>query len=178
MVNNKLIINNGYTLIETLMVIFLFALIGTMSSSLFFSILKTTSKAEMQKEVKQNGDYALGYMERAIRNAREIKPCQSNSPTLSLVNLNGTTTTFLCLYENGVAKISSQINLTTSPLTSKNVTLGTNCTSSTLIFSCNDQTPQSVSVSFTLSQINPSAKPEDTAQISFQTTIGLRNYNR
>lgn len=168
---------NGYTLVEMVIVIFLFSLIGSITSSIFFSILKTSSKAEMQKEVKQNGDYALGYMERTIRNASSISPCQSNMTSLSVANPDGTTTTFSCLNEDGAAKISSQSGTTTSPLTSKNVTLGTNCASSSLVFTCNDQSPQSVSISFSLSQVSASAKAEDKAQISFQTTVGLRNYN-
>jgi len=65
----------GFTLIEILMVVFLLGIIVVIGSNLFFSILKGASKAEITKEVKQNGDYAMNVMERHLRNANSIESC-------------------------------------------------------------------------------------------------------
>lgn len=162
---------NGFTLFEMLMVIFIMGLIIIMGGNLFFSILKGASKAEITKEVKQNGDYALAVMERMIRNAQKIDDCSTGN-SVKISNLDGGQTEFKCLVDSGVAKIAS----VSAGLTGNNVTLGASCPG-TLSFTCNLTTvPPKVTISFTLSQKGSPDRPEEAASVPFQTTISLRTY--
>ncbi len=171
-------INSGFTLIEVLMVVLLLGLIVIVGGNLFFSVMKGASKTEVTKEVKQNGDYALGVIERTLRNAKEIvqnsdgQICTSPMYKIKVKTTAGVDTEFSCVVEDGVAKITSTSGL----LTGKNVSLGTACPG-TLSFSC-DATinPSKVTVSFTLSQQGADVRQEEKAQIPFQTTVTLRTY--
>lgn len=163
----------GFTLIEVLMVVFLLGIVVVIGSNLFFSILKGASKAEVEKEVKQNGDYAMNVMERMVRNAQN---CSEASGILTITNPDGNWSEFKCLPDEGVTKIASESALGTGYLTGKNVTLGTSCPGS-LSFSCDQtKTPPVVNISFDLSQKGTVTRPEEKAQIHFQTTVGLRTY--
>jgi len=163
--------SGGFTLIEILVVVFLLGIVVVIGSSLFFSILKGASKAEIEKEVKQNGDYAMSVMERMIRNAQKIDECASGN-SITITSQDGNQTEFKCLFEDGVGKIASG----SGRLTGKNVTLGTSCPGS-LVFTCDlSKTPPVVNISFDLSQKETTARPEEKAQIHFQTTVSLRTY--
>lgn len=163
----------GFTLIEVLMVVFLLGIIVIIGSNLFFSILKGASKAEIEKEVKQNGDYAMNVMERMIRNGQEILPnsevpsqtCTSPMTKIKIKNPDGKDTEF--------SFSSNQIASNGASLTSGNVALVPDSFS----FSCDSsKTPPIVTVSFDLSQKGTGLRPEEKAQVHFQTTVGLRTY--
>lgn len=167
--------NSGFTLFEVIIVIFLFSLISVTGTSLFFSIMRTTSKAEAEKEVKQNGDYAMTVMQTMIRNARQIVPCETGASSLTIVNQKGSTNTIGCFDEDGMAKIASD----SGALTGSNVTVstaGVTCSGSTLVFNCQNTSPQTVSIAFTLSKSSVGAKIEEQASVFFQTSVTLRNY--
>lgn len=166
----------GFTLFEVLMVIFLFTIIALVTTNLFFSILKSTSKAELEKEVKQNGDFAMNVMERMIRNSRQVTDCPNPSGSLQIQNPDGLLTTLQCFEDEGSAKIASVSGSTQQFLTGKNVILGSNCALSTLSFSCRAGPPKRITISFTLTQKGTSSRPEEQARVSFQTTVNLRNY--
>lgn len=150
----------GFTLIEILMVVFLLGIVVVIGSNLFFSILKGASKAEITKEVKQNGDYAMNVMERMIRNAQSAN-CDGGVTIINPVDRR--TTIFFC---DGT-RIASNSGVY---LTSDNVS-ASNCS-----FSCQGKEPEVVTISFDLSQKGTTARPEEKAQIHFQTTVGLRTY--
>lgn len=171
--------SKGFTLIETVVVIFLFSSLGLISTNILGTILKTTTKASLDKELKQNGDYAINFMERSIRNAKKVNPCNTSSSTLTLENQNGSITVFECLNQDSVAKIASTSGTVVNSLTSSSVTVGSvggNCSTSSLIFTCSNQTPQSVGISFTLKQSRIGGRAEEQSSAFFQSTVGLRNY--
>lgn len=64
--------NYGFTLIEILVVFGILALIGGLTSDLFASVLKGAIKANTVNEIKQNGNYALHYIERVVRNSNYV----------------------------------------------------------------------------------------------------------
>ncbi len=171
----------GFTLIEVLMVVFILGLLVTVGSNLLFSVMKGASKTEFEKEAKQSGDYALGVMERMVRNASEIENCSSSS--LEIKNRDGYITQFSCVIEDGTAKIASSSGGLSSALTGKNVTLNQtspgSCSGNSLTFTCDlTNVPPVVTFSFTLSQLAlpTGTRVEERGQSSFQTTVGLRNY--
>lgn len=175
--------HQGFTLIEVLMVVFLLGIVVVIGSNLFFSILKGASKAEITKEVKQNGDYAMNVMERMMRNAQEIvqnsdgQICTPTMNKIKITNPDGNRTEFKCILQDEVTKIASSSASGTGNLTGKNVTLGTSCSAASLSFSCDSsKNPPVVNISFDLSQKGTGLRPEEKAQIHFQTTVGLRTY--
>ena len=176
--------NQGFTLFEVIIVIFLFSMISVAGTSMFFSILKTTTKAEIEKELKQNGTYAITSMENMIRNARSIVNCETSVSDRYLIiqNQHGTTNKLECVYDNvaQTAAIASDSGvITNNALTGTNVTVsapGEGCGGSTLVFNCLNTIPQSVGIGFTLRQAVIGGKVEDQASVSFQTSVSLRNY--
>lgn len=154
----------GFTLVEMLVVVGLMILVGGMAVGLFFQTLKGASKTEILKEVKQNGDYALGVMERMIRNAQEIQTC--SAAAIKIKNPDGNTTEF------SLSGSGNQIASNSGKLT------GSNVAASGLSFICNSTvTPPVVEISFTISQTGSPTRPEEEkAQVSFKTTVSLRTY--
>ncbi|OGV89699.1 hypothetical protein A2Z41_02475 [Microgenomates group bacterium RBG_19FT_COMBO_39_10] len=167
---------NGFTLIEILVVVGLFGIIAVISSASFFSLLRGSTKAKTASNVKQNGDYALGVMERMIRNARYLEKnsdstpedeqiCELGMTKIKIKNPDGGSTEFSC----GDDKISSN----SADLISDEIIV--DCS-----FDCQRQEdgsfkPDVVTIDFILSSGGPSARPEELALISFKTTISLRN---
>jgi prepilin-type N-terminal cleavage/methylation domain-containing protein len=178
----------GFNLIEIIMVVFIFGIIIAVGGNLLFSILKGASKVEISKDAKQSGDYALGIMERAIRNAQGIitnsdnQLCISGMKKIKVLNTDNTVTEFFCEVNSSVAKIASKSgSLTTQYLTSNNITLSTDNTcgiaNNTLTFNCDvASSPPKVTISFTLIQKNTTAKAEDQASVTFKTTVFPRIY--
>lgn len=162
----------GFTLIEVLMTVFILGIVIVVGGNLFFSILKGASKTELTKEVKQNGDYALAVMERMIKGATYLN-CTGAPSAIEITSPDGGLTVFRCLAGTDVTKIASN----SGALTGDNVSLGASCTGSSLSFTC-DQTisPPKVKVAFTLYQKGSSTRPEEQAQVPFQTTVTLRTY--
>jgi len=168
----------GFTLIEVLMIVLLLGVVLAVGSNLFFSILKGGSKAEILKEVKQNGDYAIAVMERMTRNASEAVCCFDLSCLdqrtgeevgyLQITNSDRRTTTFFLESSEEVLKIASNSGVY---LTSKNVNASSGG------FVCEGETPEVITISFTLSQKGTPLRVEEKATQNFQTTVSLRTYD-
>lgn len=164
--------NKGFTLIEILVVVGVLAIIVTMGSSMFFSILKGSTKTKTANLVKQNGDYALEVIARMIRNAKEIdentetppRRCELGMSKLKIKNPDGWSTEFECsgstISSNSAAIISSQVKVDSCSF---------DCQSGGLL------QPDVVKISFTLSQAQISVRPEEWVSINFNTTVSLRN---
>lgn len=154
----------GFTLIEVLMIVFIMGIVAVIGGNMLFSIMKGTSKAEITKEVKQNGDYAMAVMERLVRSAQNC----SSAGGVTITNPDGRTTRFFCEAVSGVTRIASNSGVFLT---------GDNVTASNCIFSCDStKTPPIVSISFDLSQKGTDLRPEEKAQIHFQRTVSLRTY--
>lgn len=153
---------NGFTLIEILVVIGIFGILAVIGTSMFFSILKGSTKTRVLAEVKQNGNYAISVMGRMIRNAKSIESCPGSSITIE--NQDRDSTTFSCS--------GGRVASNSAYLTSDKVAV-TNCTN---VFTCNlGVSPNVVTIDFTLSQAM-GTRAEETAQVDFKTTVSLRTY--
>lgn len=164
--------NLGFTLIETLVVVALFVIVGGISVNLLFSAMKSSTKAAMMNQLKQNGDYALAVMERTIRNAKNVNsaclPAGSTLNILEVQNIDETTTSF-----NIDTTINNKIFKGSEALTSDDIAFF----GSANYFVCSQTTgkPASILINFTLTPKNwGSNDPAPT--MNFQTSITLRNY--
>jgi len=177
--------SKGFTLLEILISISIAASVSILIAQVFFTTSRTNTKTELLKDVKQNGEFAIGIMERMVKNALRVESlCLTTGSTLSeiqLLNPNGDTTTFGCVLDGEVTRIASTSGTGgTEYLTSANVTIGgASCDDSgnSLSFVCTsypDQPPK-VTVSFSLSQIGTPPDKRDQASVTFQTSTSPRN---
>lgn len=168
--------NKGFSLIEMLIAIAVLGGISVVLSQSFFTITRSSNKAELQKDIKQSGDFALRIMEQMIRSNESIASCTTDE--LQIVNPDGNTTTFGCVDDNGVARLASQSGVITSYLTSSNLTLGTTCSAAQLSFACTNlltSQPDTVKITFSLSQKGTPVDKFELATGAFQTTVNARN---
>ena len=168
----------GFTLLEILITVGIAGVMGILITQVFFTTARTNSKTEILKDVKQNGEYALGIMERMIRNSLQVSSaCGALGSTLSeidILNPNGDTTTFACLVDGSVTRIASTSGTgATQFLTSSNVTIGNDpCT---FVCTASVDRGSEVTISFSLSQAGSSLEAFETASVFFQTTASSRN---
>ncbi|MCH7951467.1 type II secretion system protein [Patescibacteria group bacterium] len=158
---------DGYTLIEVLVVITLVALIAITATRLLFTSLAGAGKASALAVVKQNGDHAIGVVERAIRDAR-VADCPAPS-SLILTDGNGVDTTYSIVSGRVASTIAVNVFLTSDRIVAES-------------FSCvltpgSSGSPDVVFVSFQLRLGDPSAdRPSEVAVERFETRTTLRTY--
>jgi prepilin-type N-terminal cleavage/methylation domain-containing protein len=162
---------NGFTLIEMLVVIVLIGLLVTTGSLVFIASLKASSKSQVMTAIKQEGNYALGLMERYIRNARKINVCQpaGNNNLLTLTNPDQEITTFSFAQDGSLWRLASN----SAYLTNTNVSVDTD---KPYYFGCTFGPPARVEIVFTLKSSGASSRPEEQAFLDFKTTVLSRNY--
>lgn len=180
----------GFTLLEILVVIGVIGIMGTLITQVFITTTRTNTKAELLKDVKQNGDLAMEIMERMIRNSFGVVSVCSDTgtklSTLEIKNPDGQDTQFGCIYNSSVTRIASTSAATGTSvyLTGLNVTTGgVTCDQSSgqsatsLSFTCTSHpdAPPTVIVSFTLDQSTVSPDSFGNATIQFQNTVSPRN---
>lgn len=169
----------GFTLIELLVAMAILATVGVVTTNLFFQTLKGTTKAELLKGVKQEGDFAISIIEKMIRNSKNIEEafpenpswsCDgSDRPDIKITNQDNSTTIFNCSMTGSDTYIASN----SARLTSNKVRV-----SSCSLIRCtrSGSAPPVVEIRFSLSQLGSPARPEEQAAVNFQTTVSLRNY--
>ncbi len=191
---NKLIKNsNGYTLVEMLAVIVIFAIIGGIISAIFASSLRGSNKANVTNEVRQNGNYALLQMSRMISYAKSFdgisidgsdesyqdcytSPVGAGTPTpelieyhyLKITSFDGGQIIFSCDLDSEEIIASNGASLVNT-----DVVRAENCT-----FTCSQQSaasPPTIKINFTLSEKDENSFFEKKATIPFETSITMRN---
>lgn len=160
-------VRHGFTLIEMLVSVAILGTVGLISTQIFFTTLRGAGKADIIREVKQNGDYALTAMERMIRNSVGVSSlCNGTAQSsLTIKNLDSKATTFSLA--GGQIASNSGIFLTNNKVSV-----------SGLSFTCMSTLgkPDVVNISFTVVQANAGAGAEEVSGMDFQTTVSLRTY--
>ena len=156
----------GYSLIELLIVVTLVAILAVTATSFLFTSLSGSGKASGLAVVKQNGDHAIGTIERAARGALQAS-CPT-ATTLTLTDKSGDTT--YSVSSNRITATATSTNyLTSDQIVAENFSCG--------ITSGSEDKPDIVSVSFRLRLGTPGAdSPEKVAVQQFETRVSLRNY--
>jgi len=163
---------NGFTLVEMLVVTAIFMLLGTLLVNSLFSILKSNTKAELMKEIRQSGSYALDVMSKMITNGTitntDCSDCSAAGDSIIIKNPDGGETTFKC--SGTPARIASN----SAQLTNTQLTKVKDCNS---VFQCEiiGENARKVTIDFILEQQGSSPRPEDQAQQTFQRVIMVRN---
>lgn len=118
---------NGLSLIEILVVISVFAVIGILSTRSIFLTLRGAKKSDSLVRVRENVNYAMGIIERQIRNAESLETVCDGTPKSSItyIALEGVSTSFSCqnmsadgYIASGSARLtSSDIDITSCSFT-------------------------------------------------------------
>ena len=159
----------GFSLIEMLVVMLVFTILGVIITQSLSSTLRGSKKSEAISEVKSNIDYAMSVMERGLRNAKAIT-CTGLTDTLTYTDQFGNTVEYSC----EVVGTDSYIASNSARLTSQNVMI-TN--PSCEIFECISGTPgQPDSVELDISASHKNFVGSEGSRVTSQTKILLRNY--
>lgn len=162
---------SGFTMIEMIVVVSILGLVAVMTSGFLLVSLTAAGKAEVVKEVRQNGNYALSVMEGMILNSRGIGcTAGQNTQTVEVTDANGIVTSFICDENEDKKKISS-VSGQTVDLTSSGVMVS-NCR-----FQCEDTPglPVKVHLEFTVQKGGEDARPSEQASLDFKTEVIPRN---
>lgn len=156
--------SGGFALLEMLVVLSIFGLVVALASQIFFSALRGTVKTEALTRVKQNGNYALSVMQRALRNSKGNIECSDQSVTYS--DALGNRTSFSCL---GAGGSDGYIASGSARLTGSDVRV-----SSCVITCAPAILPREVEISITL-EGKDSFRAEEKVSLPFYTRVTLRN---
>lgn len=161
-------IESGISLIEILVVVTVFAVLGVMVSSSLVLTIQGTKKSESLIRVRENLNYSLAVVERNIRNANEILECpNSDTSKITYLDKNGVSASFSCV---GVGQSDSYIASGSARLTSNTIKI-TSCT-----FTCTQadlSNPPSVTVNVAVQ--DASATGVQGSSVTAESKIYLRN---
>lgn len=181
--------SRGFTLLEIVIAIGIVALLVVVLSQSFITTTRTNIKTNLMNTIKQDGDYAMETMSRLIRGAKGVPTgytCRSTQETLRVTNLDDTTIEFGCDAPSGVARIYYQVDSNPKNyITGTNVTLrdfsslATDCSGSPIQFTCTEyqdlRKHHTVKIKYQLSQMQNTAIPSDTASMTFESSVTMRN---
>lgn len=158
----------GFSLVEILVVLSVFAILGIVVSQSLLLILRGARKSDTSNKVRQSLDFALDSMERQIHNATNLTPCpNADTTTISVVDQNKQTYSLSCSGIGPAGFVASA----SSRLTSTDISV-TACS-----FVCTPSTasvPPFVKIDIT-AQDSQAVGPENT-KITDTRIIYLRNY--
>jgi prepilin-type N-terminal cleavage/methylation domain-containing protein len=162
-------ISKGMSLLEILVVVSIFAILGIITTRAIILTLQGSQKSESLVKVRENLDYSLGVIERQLRNANSITECPNPDP--SIINYqdeSGVTTSFSCVDTGGD---DSYVASGSARLTNDNVVIVSCAFSCTLGTSAN---PSSVMVNLEARDTGPVGAQRSI--VTATTQIFLRNY--
>ena len=186
----------GFTFIEIIVVLGIITMVLPALFSIIFVILQQQNKVYRLSQVKREGDYALSIMEHVIRDYGTalyeddpISPTHFDTPKcdteVPTTVLDSSTAYLKDIYGNwlhfytvddaatGATKIASESAqftagfLTTNKIKIVNYSISCSRT--------NTFSPPLVTISFTAQYNTDSTDPKDTASLTYQTSIKLRN---
>lgn len=165
---------HGFTLIELLITTSLTVLLMLTITTMFMTFLLGNSKTNVRKSIKEEGLHAISQMEFIIKNAHyfdeDASDCLANQNSITIVGLDGGSTTYSTVSDGGVNKIASTSATATTHLTSSTVTL------SNLLFDCSgDVGNRQIRIRFQLDKDAPTLGSDSNLSESFETTVTMRN---
>ena len=176
--NSKPKILSGFSLMEMLVVVFVFSILGVVSTQILALSLRGSQKSESVGEVRANVEYAVSTMERLLRNAKSINVSTNscsppNSHILYYTDENGVEGSFECLTSGAEGYIASGSALLR--ITSNRVRI---LCSGYSVFSCPPpagNAPQSVLIELRGVDANLGTGVEG-ASVTVRTQLQLRTY--
>ncbi len=160
----------AFSLVEILVVMSIFAVIGVLTTSAVSLTLRSGKKSDSLVRVRESVNYSMAVLERQIRNADSIVSCTGLPvTTLSYVSMEGVATSFSCITSGSdkyIASGSANLRLTSTEISV------TGC--SFVCTQLNLNSPPIIKVSITAE--DSSSTSAEKGSISTVTEIVARNY--
>lgn len=160
----------GMSLLEILVVVTIFAILGILTTRAVLLTLQGSKKSESLVHVRENLDYSMGVIERQLRNANSVDVCTSGTE-VDYTDQNGNPGLFSCVVQVGssdsyIASGSANLRLTsnTVSITSCSITCDPGTSSN----------PPTVSVAVTAQDANAVGIQNST--VTTTTQVSLRSY--
>lgn len=166
MISRKIWGKSGFTLIETVLAVGVFAMVAVSGGLLLFSTLRGAKKAAAVIIVRSQGANAIGTMTQLLRYAVEVTSCSGSQ--LAFTAIDGSKGVFRCQNVNGDTYLASGSGRLTSP--------AVQILDCNTVFTCIPDAPatKNVSINFSLKRAN-AFSTDQFSQINFDSQIGLRN---
>lgn len=159
----------GFSLIELLVVVFVFSILTVVTTRSLAVSLRGSSKSNSTGTVKENIEFAAGSIERQLRNARSIDQATSSTQVINYVDENGLPASFSC-----VGGANGYIVSTAGRITSSEVNV--NCTISVFQYTpATTSTPPSVLITISATHALYGSQIEGSA-INIKSRVQLRSY--
>ncbi|MAG59938.1 hypothetical protein CMO96_04075 [Candidatus Woesebacteria bacterium] len=161
----KRLSKKGMTLVELLVVFAVFVVIIAITQQALFASLRGTSKTEVASKVKQNANYVVSVMERALHSAKDVS-CVNNRVDYTSVE-DGKKYYFSC--EEG------NVTLGGSALNSNETTVSSNPPCSITCSPEGGTTSVVIDMTFQQAGEGSGLRAEEKASHQVKTSILLRN---
>jgi len=164
----------GLSLIEILVVVTIFAILGVIVSSSLMLTLRGAKKSESLIKVRENLNYSLAVIERNLRSAETISDCtNSDTKKITYLDQNKISTSFFCVntgaansYIASGSAIPTSVKLTSDSI--KIVSCSFTCAHPDL------SNPPSITIDLTVQ--DASGTGIESSVVSAKSQIYLRNY--
>jgi len=162
-------INQGLSLIEILVVVTIFAILGVVISTSLILTIQGTKKSESLIKVRENLNYSLAVMERNIRSASSIVDCTTNEDPhiINYLDQKGNSGSFSCVNTGStnsyIASGSARLTADTIKITSCSLT----CTQPDLL------KPPLVTIDLVVHDASGSGS--QSSSVTTQSQVYLRN---
>lgn len=164
--------NKGFSLIEILVVIFVFAILATVAVQSLALTIRGTKKSESVIKSRENVQYAVNVMDRQLRNARSISCPVSGTQSnrIDYTDQYGSAAYFQCVTTGTDSYIAS--NSASNRLTSNEVRI-TNCATA---FTCSTAVNVPDSIDIVINALDINSVGSEGSAVTVSTKILLRNY--
>lgn len=158
----------GFSLIEMMVVISIFAVIGVLVTTSMALTLRSSKKSDSLVRVRENVNYSLSIIERQIRNAESISTtCNGTfSSTLSYTSIEGILASFTCTTPG----ISGYIASGSARLTSSDISI-TACS-----FTCTQTANSPAVINVNVTAEDATSTGTEKGSVSTNMEIITRNY--
>ena len=158
----------GLSLIEILVSITVFTILGVLITNSIFLTLRSTNKSSSTIKIRDNVNYFLSIIQRQLRGAQTITNCPNLDDTsiIEYVDENGDLGSFSCEISDGLGYIASE----SARLNTEEINI------STCSFECIEgSSGNSPSVIVTVVAEDPTSNLVEKGKLSSTTRIYLRN---
>lgn len=159
---------NGFTLVELLVVMTIFAVVSVLTIQAVSISLKTSKKSDSLVRVRENVNYSLAILERQLRNSLNITSACTGTPntSISYTSMEGIATSFSCdPIESGYIIASGSARLTSDDITI------TACS-----FTCTQTTNNPARIEVSVTERDTTTTTTEIGSITTEMEIVTRNY--
>lgn len=159
--------NSGVSLLEIMVVVIVFTILGVLTTNAVFLTLRGTQKSQSIQKVREKMNYVVSIIQRQLRGAQRIMECPNNNPlVIEFSNEDSIASSFSCAEIGEEGYIASG----SARLTSDDISI-TSCS-----FVCEEEAGSPAVISVTLTAEDAEKTGIIKGKATFNSTIILRNY--